>query len=230
MKSIVKTITTIGIVFAVLAALVGVSLIAHPVASILVYGIIFGIYLLAEGIMLVVLSIKTRKSEAPVNGLLKGILSIILGIMLLQNADAEWMALYFGTIFGIDIIITGIIGITTSVSLRKTDTPWVLPLVLSIISIIFGSMVLYSPIFSALTITVFSGIVLIVEAVLGILLMILLRKNEEEVEKIIIQTASQIEEQEAKALEAKEAGAIEAEEVKEVETEEVEEVSETDAQ
>lgn len=222
MKSIVKTITTIGIVFAVLAALVGVSLIAHPVASILVYGIIFGIYLLAEGIMLVVLSIKTRKSEAPVNGLLKGILSIILGIMLLQNADAEWMALYFGTIFGIDIIITGIIGITTSVSLRKTDTPWVLPLVLSIISIIFGSMVLYSPIFSALTITVFSGIVLIVEAVLGILLMILLRKNEEEVEKIIIQTANQIDEQEAGAIEAKEAGAIEAEEVKEVETEEVE--------
>ena len=222
MKSIVKTITTIGIVFAVLAALVGVSLIAYPVASILVYGIIFGIYLLVEGIMLVVLSIKTRKSEAPVNGLLKGILSIILGIMLLQNANAEWMELYFGTIFGIDIIITGIIGITTSISLRKTDTPWVLPLVLSIISIIFGSMVLYSPIFSALAITVFYGIVLIVEAVLGILLMILLRKNEEEVEKIIIQTANQIEEQEAKA--------IEAEEVKEIETEEVEEVSETDAE
>lgn len=224
MKSIVKTITTIGIVFSVLAILVGVSLIAYPVASILVYGIIFGIYLIAEGIMLVVLSIKTRHSDTPVNGLLKGVLSIVLGIMLLENANAEWMALYFGTIFGIDIIITGIIGITTSISLRKTDTPWVLPLIFNIISIIFGSMVLYVPIFSALTLTVFSGIVLIVEAVLGILLMILLRKNEEEVEKIIIQTANQIEAQELEAVEAEEA------EVEAVEVEEIEEVSETKAE
>ena len=212
MKSIVKTITTIAIIFSVLAILVGISLIAYPVASILVYGIIFGIYLLAEGIMLVVMSIKSRRLNIPFDGLFKGILSIILGIMLLKNADAQWMAAYFGIIFGIDIIITGIIGITTSLSLRKTGAPWVLSLILNILSIIFGSMVLYSPIFSALTLTVFSGMVLIVEAIMSIILMIILRKNEEEVEKIIIEKVNEID--------AQQATQIAAEEVKEVAAEE----------
>ena len=105
MKSIVKTMTTIAIVFSVLAILVGVSLIAYPVASILVYGIMFGIYLLVEGIMLVVMSIRSRRLHTPFDGLFKGILSIILGIMLLENANAEWMAAYFGIIIGIDIIL-----------------------------------------------------------------------------------------------------------------------------
>lgn len=195
MKSVVKTITNIAIVFSVIAILVGASLIAYPVASILVYGIMFGIYLLVEGIMLVVMSIKSRRMNIPFDGLFKGILSIILGIMLLEHANADWMAAYFGIIIGIDIIITGIIGITTSLSFRKAGAPWVLTLILNIISIIFGSMVLYSPIFSALTLTVFSGIVLIVEAIINIVLMIILKKNEEEVEKIIIEKANEVQAQ-----------------------------------
>ena len=211
MKSIVKTITIIGIVLSVLAILVGATMIAHPVASILVYGIVFGIYLLVEGIMLVVMSIKSRLVVTPMNGLFKGILSIILGIMLLKNANADWMALYFGTVFGIDIIITGVIGITTSLSLRKTGASWALPLILNIISIIFGCMVLYSPVFSALTVTVFSGIVLIVEAIILILLMILLKKNAEEVEKIIVEKANEIDAQELKEVEAQEVSETEAE-------------------
>ncbi|MBE6818095.1 MAG: DUF308 domain-containing protein [Ruminococcaceae bacterium] len=197
MKSIVKTMTTIAIVFSVLAILVGVSLIAYPVASILVYGIMFGIYLLVEGIMLVVMSIRARRLHTPFDGLFKGILSIILGIMLLENANAEWMAAYFGIIIGIDIIITGIIGITASLSFRREGAPWVLSLILNIISIIFGAMVLYSPIFSALTFAVFAGIVLIVEAILNIVLMIILRKNAKEVEKIITEKINEINAQEA---------------------------------
>ncbi|MBR0414471.1 MAG: DUF308 domain-containing protein [Clostridia bacterium] len=199
MKSIVKTITTIAIVFSVLAILVGISLIAYPVASLLVYGIMFGVYLLVEGIMLVVMSIQSRRLNIPFDGLFKGILSIILGIMLLKNANAEWMAAYFGLVIGIDIIITGIIGITTSLSFRKAGAPWVLSLILNILSIIFGSMVLYSPIFSALTLTVFSGMLLIVEAILSIILMIILRKNEKEVEKIITEKINEIDAQEAQA-------------------------------
>jgi len=197
MKSIVKTMTTIAIVFSVLAILVGISLIAYPVASILVYGIMFGIYLLVEGIMLVVMSIRARRLHTPFDGLFKGILSIILGIMLLENANAEWMAAYFGIIIGIDIIITGIIGITASLSFRREGAPWVLSLILNIISIIFGAMVLYSPIFSALTFAVFAGIVLIVEAILNIVLMIILRKNAKEVEKIITEKINEIDAQEA---------------------------------
>ena len=199
MKSIVKTITTIAIVFSVLAILVGISLIAYPVASLLVYGIMFGVYLLVEGIMLVVMSIQSRRLNIPFDGLFKGILSIILGIMLLKNANAEWMAAYFGLVIGIDIIITGIIGITTSLSFRKAGAPWVLSLIINILSIIFGSMVLYSPIFSALTLTVFSGMLLIVEAILSIILMIILRKNEKEVEKIITEKINEIDAQEAQA-------------------------------
>lgn len=202
MKSIVKTITTVVIILSVLAILAGISLIAYPVASILVYGIIFGIYLLAEGIMLVVMSIRTRRLNTPIDGLFKGILSIILGIMLLENANAEWMAAYFGIIFGIDIIVTGIIGIATSLSIRKTGAPWVLSLILNILCIIFGSMVLYSPIFSALSLAVFSGIVLIVEAIINIVLMIIMKKNSEEVEKIIMENINEIDAQEAAQAEA----------------------------
>ena len=147
--------------------------------------------------MLVVMSIRARRLHTPFDGLFKGILSIILGIMLLENANAEWMAAYFGIIIGIDIIITGIIGITASLSFRREGAPWVLSLILNIISIIFGAMVLYSPIFSALTFAVFAGIVLIVEAILNIVLMIILRKNAKEVEKIITEKINEINAQEA---------------------------------
>ncbi len=184
------------IVISVLAILMGGALIAYPDMSILVYGIMLSAYLIVQGIVLIVLDIKAWRMYVPFDGLLKGILSLILGILLIKNLTMEGMAAYLGIVFGIYIIIYGISGIKTSVLMRRTGAPWVLMLIINIISILFGCMILYSPIFSALTLTVYAGIVLIVEAIITIILMIIMRKHEAEVEKIIIEKVNEIEAQE----------------------------------
>ena len=200
MKTIVKNITTYVILVSLLALLIGITLIADPGLSLVAIGALVGAYLIVQGIALIILDVKAWRLFIPFEGMLKGILSVILGFLLLKYPDS--IAAYIGIALGVYIIVNSFGGIKLAAALRYTGIPWVLMIILTIFSILLGCLVLYSPVFSALSLTVYIGLVLVVYSVITIVYMLIIKRNAKEVEKIIAEKGKKVEveaEPEAKA-------------------------------
>ncbi|MBQ9552465.1 MAG: DUF308 domain-containing protein [Clostridia bacterium] len=191
MKTIVKNITTYVILVSLLALLIGIGLITDPGLSLVAIGALVGAYLIVQGIVLVILDVKAWRLFIPFEGMLKGILSIILGFLLLKHPDS--LAAYIGVALGIYIIVNSFGGIKLAAALRYTGLPWVLMIILNVFSILLGCLVLYSPVFSALSLTVYIGLVLVVYSVITIVYMLIIKKNAKDVEKIIAEKGKTVE-------------------------------------
>lgn len=174
MERIIKKIANMFIVISIIAILVGIVLVSYPGMSILTMGIIVGVDLIVSGIALIIMDIRARRAKVQFDGLISGILSLILGILIVKSP--EGFAAYIGLTFGIWVIISSVVGIKNAISLRGTGAPWVLTLIVNILGIIFGGVLIYSPIASSLSITIASGIVLIVNSIIGIIDMIVIKK------------------------------------------------------
>ena len=185
MKSIIKNITTSVILLSILAILLGIALIAYPGISLVALGIAVAAYLIVHGITLIVLDIRAWRLYLPFNGLLPGIVCVILGVLLAKYPGD--IAFYIGIAVGLWIIVSGIDGIRFSAALKGTGAPWVLMIIINIIDIIIGCLVIYSPILSSLSLTVGLGIVLIIHSIINIIDMIIVKKNVKEAEKLVVE-------------------------------------------
>ena len=185
MKTIVKNFTNYVILLSTLAILLGIVLVAYPGMSLVALGIAVAAYLIVHGIVLIILDIKAWRLYIPFEGLLQGILCIVLGVLLAKNPES--MATYIGIMMGLWIIISSFSGIKMAVALRRTGAPWVLMIVMNIIDIVIGCLVLYSPVLSSFSLTMGLGIVLIVHSIVNIVDMIVVKKNARDVEKLIVE-------------------------------------------
>ena len=184
MKTIFKNITTSVIWLSILAILLGIVLVAYPGISLIALGISVAAYLILHGITLIILDIKAWSLYIPFNGLLQGILCVILGILLAKYpAD---IAIYIGVAVGLWIIASAFEGIRLASALRGTGAPWVLMIIINIIDVLIGALVIYSPVLSSLSLTMGLGIILIVHSVINIIDMIIVKKNIKDVEKLIV--------------------------------------------
>ena len=188
MKDVVKNFTNCVILFSVIAIVLGAALIVDPGISLITLGIMVGAYLILQGIILVILDIKAWRLFIPFEGMLKGILSIILGVLLINNPES--IATYIGIVLGIYFIVYGFSGVKLSVALRFTGAHWIAMLIINIVYIIFGCFALYSPILSAFSLTVTIGAVLIVYAIANIVNMFIIKRNAKEVETLIAEKKS----------------------------------------
>ncbi|MBQ6380974.1 MAG: DUF308 domain-containing protein [Clostridia bacterium] len=186
MKKVLKSISSYVMVVSILALVLGIVFIAYPEISLFVLGILVGSYLVIQGIVMVVLGIKALIQHAPFEGILPGVLSILLGILFLENpAD---LANFIGIVLGIWLIVHSIGGIKLAVNMRGTGAPWVLLVIVNVIGIIAGGCIIYTPILSSVTFTTALGIVLIVNAVINIIDMIVVKMFvkvvDEEIEEL----------------------------------------------
>ncbi|MBR4720233.1 MAG: DUF308 domain-containing protein [Clostridia bacterium] len=185
MKNIFKNFTNSVIVLSILAILLGVVMIVYPGISLIAFGLIVASYLLVNGITLIILDIKAWRLYIPFNGLLQGILCVLMGILLAMYP--ETITVYIGTFVGFWIILSSFDGIKLASALRGTSAPWVLMIIMNIIDIIIGCLVIYSPILSSISLTVGLGVVLIIHAVINIVDMIMVKKNAKDMEKLIVE-------------------------------------------
>lgn len=191
MKTIVKNVTNYVILLSVLAILFGIVLIAYPGMSLVALGIAVAAYLIVHGIGLVILDIRAWRLYLPFDGMLQGILCVILGVLLAKDPGS--IAAYIGIVMGLWIIVSSFGGIRFAYAIRWTGAPWVLMIIMSIIDILIGGVILYSPVLSSLSLTIGIGAVLIVHAVINIVYMIVIKKNVRDVEKMIVEKMSKSE-------------------------------------
>ncbi len=192
MKENLKKYTLGLILLFVIAIIIGVFMIMYPDISLTTLGVIVALFMIFEGILLILVDIKMWSYSIPFDGLLQGILRIILGVLLFQNPDS--MAVYIGIVLGIWFISSGIGGIKLAYNLRNTEAPWILMLILGILNILMGGCVLYSPVLSSMAFTTSVGLVLIAFSIFNIIYIFEIRRNLKQVEKAVKEKLKEIEE------------------------------------
>ena len=182
-----------SICISIMFIIIGIIMVIMPKMSLEVLGIILSVILIINGIILMITDIKLNNNFIPVDMLPASMLSILLGIMMLiyPNILSIIIPLMLGTWF----IMTSIFKIRLTLYLSKIqNTPWLLLMLISILSIVCGFILILNPIDSSVAITLFIGIVIIVYAISDIINMIVLKRNLNKLTKYFKENIKIIEE------------------------------------
>jgi uncharacterized membrane protein HdeD (DUF308 family) len=107
------------LVLGVLTAILGLYILANPVISGLALTWLAGIFFLATGVTKIILSFGLRGTGYLWVVLLSGIVSVVLGFMVLSNFPYS-AATILGILLAVELISTGIANIALALRLRET--------------------------------------------------------------------------------------------------------------
>ncbi len=182
-----------SICISIMFIIIGIIMVIMPKMSLEILGVILSVILIINGVILMITDIKLNNNFIPVDMLPASMLSILLGIMMLiyPNILSIIIPLMLGTWF----IMTSIFKIRLTLYLSKIqNTPWLLLMLISILSIVCGFILILNPIDSSVAITLFIGIVIIVYAISDIINMIVLKRNLNKLTKYFKENIKIIEE------------------------------------
>ncbi|MBS1527412.1 MAG: DUF308 domain-containing protein [Bacteroidetes bacterium] len=144
--------------------LLGIYMIARPASGFAALGFLLGFIILVAGISELLHVVRDRGAFNRGWHLFIGILDILIGLILLSHIAASETILRI--IVGIWFLFRGISLISFSGLLRRS---WLM-IIGGIIVIVFALLVLFNPVFGAMTIVLWTAIALIVTGVFNIML------------------------------------------------------------
>lgn len=183
MKEVFNKTTNSVIISSILACIVGIIMVAFPNISLTTIGIVAAIYIILHGIALIVLDIKARDFFIPFDGMISGVLSIVLGFVLIFMPNV--LTTIFTIALGVWIVVSSINLIKMSMMVKGIDEQWFLLLILGILDVIAGIIVIFNPFAASLSLTVFAGMMIIVHSVITFVDMIILKKDAKEFSKVV---------------------------------------------
>ena len=190
MKEIFKRTINMAISLSILSCVVGLIMIINPSLSIKTIGIIISIYIILHGIVLIVLDIKSTKYFIPFDGMMTGILSIILGILLLGKPNV--ISTIFAITIGVWIVLSSINTIKMSIVFKEDDVPWVLLLILGIIDLSAGVIVIFNPFEASISMIVFAGVMIMLHSIINIVDLFIIKKDVRKIEKAITKKIKEV--------------------------------------
>lgn len=160
---------------------VGILLLINPVSFTSGIIIAAGIALLCIGLTSIIKYFKADAEEAALSqSLLQGLVALLAGGFCAFNS--HWFVVTFPVltiIYGIVILVTGLGKVQMAVDLlRAKRKKWFIAAISAVISIACGVVILNSPFSSTAILWVFTGISLIVEAVVDIVALIFNMKDK----------------------------------------------------
>lgn len=171
-----------SILVSILFILLGIIMILFPKTSLTIFAYLIAILLIINGIYLIILDSRMRNLFIPIDTFLSGILSTLLGIIqiIYPNTLKIIIPITLGTYF----IASSIVKMRLALSLKEFgNSSWMLTLILAILSIICGIILILNPTITSITITLFSGIMMIIYAISDIIDMVLFKKHIKEINK-----------------------------------------------
>lgn len=143
--------------------------------------IVLGAVLAGVGVFNII-SYLMNTSSSFRQGILSGVISTALGIAFI--AQSENIVNITSIILGVFVIFEGLTCCKRSILMKRLDFgKWFIPLIIALLASVFGFLILIFPGFFEDAITIIVGILLAVEAILGIwsiIFLISLRKKAEE--------------------------------------------------
>lgn len=146
--------------------LIAILLIVKPTEAVSTVMTVFGICLLIDGAFSVILYIAMEKQQKMFsNALVEGMVEIMIALVILMNSG--FMLSFITVIVGFWIIIKSIMKVQFAVDMKSVDEKsWVLVFIGALITLSVGIFILVEPIASVATVTVASGIVLLIAGVI----------------------------------------------------------------
>ena len=144
-------------------------LIVEPAIMLNTIVTIFGFGILIDGILSTILYIFIDKEHKMYsNALAEGVLEIIAAVLILLNKT--FMISIIPVLIGIWIIVKSIIKLQLSLNIKsEVENSWMFILISSIITLAIGLISIIHPFDTMVTITVLSGILLLVSGVISII-------------------------------------------------------------
>ena len=183
MKDLFKRTTSSILISSVVAFILGLLMVVVPNISLQAIGIVFGIYIMVHGVMLIVLDFMAHNIYIPFHGIISGILSIVVGVILVAMPNV--LSTVFAIALGIWIVLSSVNIISISISVKDGVSNWYLWLLLGIIDLICGIIILFNPFASSMSIVVLGGIIMMIHSVITFADTIMIRKDVKEVTKAL---------------------------------------------
>lgn len=162
--------------FSILLIILGIVLIIFPKTSLEIISYLISTLLIINGIYLIILEFGTTFRYIPLDTSLNGILSILFGIIMLIYPNM--LSIIIPIILGTYFIIASIFKIKLAMHLKNIEkSPWLLTLLLAILSTICGIVLIMNPMNSSITLTLIAGVMLMIYSISDIIDMLVFKKH-----------------------------------------------------
>lgn len=174
MKDIFKRTAIISILTSIVFAILGIIMIANPVATIEIVASVLGITIIVIGAEKIIGYFVLRGNQDFFNyELIYGIIAILFGIIIMTHAST--FAAIVRIIIGIWIVYAGLMKINMSLKLKAVGIKsWTIVLTLSIISLLAGILVMFT---NTASIVIVTAVVMIIYAIADIIDEFIFMKN-----------------------------------------------------
>ena len=154
-----------SILISILMIIVSILLFIRPTTFLTTVILIFGFGIVLEGLMRIIVYIFLPKEEKIYSyDILEGIFSILAGILIL--AWKERVIAVFPLLISFWIVIKSMLKIQFSFQLKNLDEKsWIGVLISGILTLIFGLIIFFNPWGTVITLTVLSGIMLLITGI-----------------------------------------------------------------
>ena len=174
----------------IIELVLGVFLIIYPDVGTKILTIILGAILTGVGIFNII-SYLMNKNASFRQGIMSGVISAALGIAFI--AQAETIVNITSIILGVFVIFEGLTDCKRAIIMKRLDfDKWFIFLIIALVTCAVGALILIFPDFFGTAVMIVSGILLSIEAVLGIVLIIMIMRLRDKVEDMLADSEKSI--------------------------------------
>lgn len=168
---------------AIIELVFGAFLIIYPSISAQILTIIIGAILAGVGVFNII-SFLMNKNASFRQGILSGVISAALGVAFI--AQAESVLNVTSIILGVFVIFEGLTSCKRSIIMKRLEfCKWFIPLIIALVSCVLGTLILIFPSFFGEAIMIIVGILLVIEAILGVWSIIFILRLRKKLEDIL---------------------------------------------
>lgn len=85
----------------------GIIFVTNPFAGLIALSVMLGAFFAADGVARIMLALRIRPQRAWWLFLLSGLLSLVLGVLVLLGLPSGWSVMFLGIVVGINMVLTG---------------------------------------------------------------------------------------------------------------------------
>ena len=177
MKSFTKKGFTSSIITSIILAVLGILLIVATEATIISISYIIGGILILLGFFGLVDYIRKIDTETKTSvDLVYGIVTVILGVLIVMNPKA--IASIINYVLGIIIVISSAVKLNYAIQLKgNNNSLWKSTIIFSLITTICGLILIFKPFTGAIVATKIIGVIVLIYAILNIISTFTIRKE-----------------------------------------------------
>lgn len=194
MEKFMKKFLRSSIITSTVLILLGFLLIFQSETTIMMISYVIGGVLVAIGVLALIRYVRAGESPALRNELdiVYGTVTIIFGIIIIKNYQI--IASIIPAVIGIAIIISSAGKLNYAFQLKTEENRmWKTTMILSIISTIFGVILLFNPFKAAMGIMKIIGVFIIIYAILDLISTIAIKSNVSRIQKAVEETITDAE-------------------------------------